>query len=101
MLLNTEDSTLIEEAVRLYRERYNSEGVFEYEHYRGVEEMLDTLRRARLKLWVVSSKAAVYLPTILRHLKLESCFEGSYGPDLSGKLTTREIWWVSYCATWD
>ena len=89
ILLETADPVPIEEAVRFYRERYNTVGVFEYEHYQGVEKMLDTLASRALRLYVVSSKAAIYLPVILKSLNVADFFLGSFGPDLEGRLDNK------------
>ncbi len=83
-LLETGDSVLIEEAVRFFRERYNTIGVLEYERYEGVESMLEALAARSLRLYVVSSKADVYLPVILKHLDVAGHFAGAFGPDLRG-----------------
>ncbi len=89
ILLETGDSVLIEEAVRLFRERYNTVGVLEYEHYDGVKAMLEDLAERPLGLYVVSSKAAVYLPVILKHLGVAGHFAGAFGPDLQGRLDNK------------
>jgi phosphoglycolate phosphatase len=83
-LLETTDASEIEEAVRLYRERYDTTGIYEYERYAGVEPMLRRLKTASLTLWIVSSKAGIYLPKILKHLELDNYFAGCFGPDLAG-----------------
>ncbi len=89
ILLETADSALIEEAVRFFRERYNTVGVLEYEHYDGIKKMLKDLADCPLELYVVSSKAAAHLPVILKHLGLAGYFAGAFGPDLQGKLDNK------------
>lgn len=49
-LLGQSDPEIIEEAVRLFRERYSAEGVLENKVYPGVPDMLDTLHKDSLKL---------------------------------------------------
>ncbi len=85
-LLATEDSALIEDAMRLYRERFAAVGLFENEVYEGVPAMLDGLRRDGGRLFVATAKPAVFAERIVRHFALDHHFAGVYGPDLDGRL---------------
>src|SRR5436190_360788 len=62
-LLNTSDTRLIEEAVRLYRQRYAEEGVYENHAYPGVEAMLADSSRVAAGAFVATSK-----PTVLAEM---------------------------------
>jgi len=85
-LLATADSALIEDAMRLYRERFAAVGLFENEVYEGVPAMLDGLRRDGGRLFVATAKPAVFAERIVRHFALDHHFAGVYGPDLDGRL---------------
>jgi phosphoglycolate phosphatase len=88
ILLQTEDHTLIEEGVRLYREEYGKNGVFNNSVYDGVPEMLTTLS-GRFSLYVVTSKARVYAEKIVAHHGWSSQFVAVYGPELDGRFDSK------------
>jgi phosphoglycolate phosphatase len=83
-LLDTRDGALIEEATRLYRERYGVTGLFENRVYDGVPEMLEHLRGGRLM--VATSKMAVFAERIVTHFGLAPYFSGIYGAEPGGRL---------------
>jgi phosphoglycolate phosphatase len=85
-LLSTADQTLIERAVGLYRERFAAVGLFENEVYEGVPAMLEALGHTGHRLFVATSKPAVFAERIVRHFALDHHFAGVYGPDLDGRL---------------
>jgi phosphoglycolate phosphatase len=84
-LLATSDTALIERAMGLYRERFADVGLYENEVYGGIPAMLDDLRRAGGRMFVVTSKPAVFARRIVRHFALDHHFAGVYGPDLDGR----------------
>src|SRR5688572_12249109 len=63
-ILETSDNALIEEAVRLYRERYTNVGIYESRVYDGVPAMLRRARRRASKVFLATSN--------LRCLPIES-----------------------------
>jgi len=81
--LDTSDEHLIEQAVRLYRNRYAETGLFEATLYEGVPEMLLALEGQTA--YVATSKATIYASRIIGHFGLARHFRGVYGPDLDGK----------------
>lgn len=83
-LLETTDRGLIEEALRLYRERFAVVGVFENRVYDGVPEMLERLRVAG-PLLVATAKMAEYAQRIVRHFGLAPYFAGVYGAEPGGQ----------------
>ena len=82
-LLDTHDSALIEEATRLYRERFSVVGLFENCVYDGVPGMLERLRGRRLL--VATSKMAAFAERIVVHFGLRSYFSGVYGAEPNGR----------------
>jgi len=74
-----------EEALRIYRSRYSTEGLFEAVVYDGVKETLADLRAAGARLFLCTAKPLVYAERILAHFDLERHFEGAYGDELGGK----------------
>ena len=83
-LLDTRDPALIEEAVRLYRERFAAIGLFENRVYDGVPGMLDRLRGGG-PLLVATSKMAEYAERIVQHFGLAPYFAGVYGAEPGGR----------------
>ena len=67
-----EEQTL--EAIRVYREYYTRQGMFENRVYKGVEEMLSSLEVKGKLLMVATSKPEVYARQILDHFHLSSYF---------------------------
>ena len=88
-LLGSEEPALIEEAVRLYRERYANIGLFENAVHPGVPGVLTQLRSEGFVLRIVTSKPKVYADRIIDHFGLRKFFEHVYGPELSGERSSK------------
>ena len=84
-LLDTNHPEGIDEAIRLYRSRFASVGIFENEVYPDVPPALSELHDGGHRLWVVTSKPHVYARRITDHFELTKLFEGIYGSELSGE----------------
>ncbi|HEX9168845.1 MAG TPA: HAD hydrolase-like protein [Roseiarcus sp.] len=74
-----------EEALKAYRSRYSTVGLFEAVVYDGVEAALAELRAAGARLFLCTAKPIVYAERILRHFDLDRHFEGAYGDELDGR----------------
>lgn len=85
-LLATGDRALIERAMALYRERYADSGLYDNAVYEGIPAMLQALGHGGRRLFVATSKPAVFAERVVRHFALERHFTGLYGPDLGGRL---------------
>ena len=70
--LSAEDSEL---AVKYYRERFSTLGIYENEVYSGVPEILQTLKERGKILVLATSKPEEYAVEILRHFDLEKYFD--------------------------
>lgn len=84
-LLDTSDAERIEEALRLYRQRFAQTGLYENKVYEGVPAMLDTLAHMYGAAYVVTSKPAVYAERIVDHFGLGHHFRKVYGAELDGR----------------
>jgi phosphoglycolate phosphatase len=84
-LLATSDRELIERAMALYRERFAVVGLYENEVYAGIAAVLGDLGRGGRRMFVATSKPAVFAGRIVRHFALDHHFAGVYGPDLDGR----------------
>jgi len=81
----------VEEAVRLYRERYGAGGLFEARVYDGMPEALQALRSLPARLFVCTAKPPEFAVPILERFGLTSVFTGIYGPDLEGRLDDKGL----------
>jgi phosphoglycolate phosphatase len=88
-ILGTRDVERIEEAVRIYRERFSTIGLFENAVYPGVPEALARLSATGHALSIVTSKAAVYAERIIDHFELRRFVPRVYGAELSGERSTK------------
>ncbi len=77
------------DAVRLYRERFSTVGLFENAVYPGIPEVLAELRARGRRLFVATSKPHVFATRILEHFGLSSFFERVYGSELDGTRTKK------------
>jgi phosphoglycolate phosphatase len=84
-LLGTNESDRIEEAMRLYRQRFADTGLYENRVYDGVPEMLERAGSAAKAVFVATSKPAIYAERIVRHFGLAHHFRKVYGPELDGR----------------
>ena len=76
-------------AVEKYRERFQPTGMFENRVYDGIPEMLESLRSARFRLAVATSKPEVFACRIPEHFGLRDFFEIIVGSELSGARTRK------------
>ena len=61
---------LADRALLLYRERFADIGLFENEAYHGIEETLSALAAPERRMFVATSKPAVYAERIIDHFGL-------------------------------
>jgi phosphoglycolate phosphatase len=71
--------------LELYRERYDTIGIFENKVYDGVAAALDQLRARGDRLFVATSKRAVDAQRVVEHFGLEHYFDGVYGAHSDGR----------------
>ncbi|MGD9367370.1 MAG: HAD-IA family hydrolase [Desulfobacteraceae bacterium] len=83
-LLASDDETLADKALSLYRERYGTIGLFENKVYECIYEVLETLLEKGHDLYVATSKPEIYAERIVRHFSLKRYFKNIYGSELDG-----------------
>ena len=69
-LLQTDDPQLGQEALRLFRERFGTVGLFENTPYPAIHTVLQTLQEVGIRLLIATSKPAVYAGQIVQHFDL-------------------------------
>ncbi|WP_314956208.1 HAD family hydrolase [Bradyrhizobium cosmicum] len=80
----TGSAELADQALLLYRERFSDVGLFENEAYGGITDTLSSLAATRRRMFVATSKPAVYATRIVEHFGLKPYFERVYGSELDG-----------------
>lgn len=81
----------IEEAVKIYREKYegSGNGYLDATIYPQIDELLKTLRHNGIKTYVCTSKAEPLAVMILQAFHLDPLFDGVYGASLDGSLAAK------------
>jgi phosphoglycolate phosphatase len=85
MTLVDTDEELVEEGVRLYRERYSTIGMLENRVIDGIPEVLEALASEDLFLAVATSKLGAFAEAILDHFNLRRYFQAVYGSESDGR----------------
>ena len=78
-----------EEAVRVYREYYVPDGMFQNYPYPGIENLLAWLQSEGHTLYVATAKPEHMSVTILEHFGLSKYFKGIYGALIDGLPDTK------------
>jgi phosphoglycolate phosphatase len=79
----------VEQAIRIYRERFSTIGLYENSVYDGIESCLEKLQAHAESLYVATSKPTVYAERIVSHFGLSQYFKMVYGPHLDGRLSNK------------
>jgi len=74
-----------DEALAVYRSCYGSSGLFEAIVHDGAREALARLKESGARLFLCTSKPAVYASRILERFGLAGSFEEVYGSELDGR----------------
>lgn len=80
----------LEEAVRVYRERYIPIGKYENKPYPGIRELLENLKKSGHKLYVATSKPEQMSIDILDHFDLSRYFDRICGASLDFSRNSKE-----------
>ena len=77
-------SDRVDEAIKLYRRRFSTIGLFENTPYSGIHDALDAISHVSHQLMVASSKPKVFVDKILERFGLTQYFTHVYGAELDG-----------------
>lgn len=80
----------VEEAVEVFRSRYNVVGKFENRPYDGIRELLEALKQEGYRLFVATSKPEVTAKEILQKFDLTKYFELICGATMDGQRDSKE-----------
>jgi phosphoglycolate phosphatase len=78
------DSALVQQALTLYRDRYDSVGWTEHTVFAGIPALIGALRAAGHRMAVVTSKNERFARRIVEHLPFGDCFEDVIGASDDG-----------------
>ena len=84
------DGQLIQEAVRIFREYYKEQGLYECTPYAGIVELLSDLKEQGKTLAVATSKPTIFAKTILENLRLADYFSHIVGSHLDLTRTNKQ-----------
>jgi phosphoglycolate phosphatase-like HAD superfamily hydrolase/membrane protease YdiL (CAAX protease family) len=76
-------------AVKLYRERYESIGIYENRLYDGIRTVLHQLKNEHFRIALSSSKPRVYCEQILKYFNVYQYFDVVEGAEMDGRRTDK------------
>ena len=76
-------------AVEYFREYYGENGLYENEPYPGIQEILEDLYFAGMKMYVATSKLEKYALKIMEHFEFDKYIVQLKGADYGGKKATK------------
>jgi phosphoglycolate phosphatase len=79
----------VDEAVAAYRRHYGEHGYLGSVPYPGVRRSLEEMKRGGVRVYLATSKRAVFANRILEHLKWAACFDGIHGSGPGGELDNK------------
>jgi phosphoglycolate phosphatase len=86
ILLRSYGDDRVGEAVAAYRQHYGESGLLGSVPYPGIGESLEEMKRSGLRIYLATSKRAIFASRILDHLKFAPYFDGIYGSLPGGEL---------------
>lgn len=79
-----------DEAVEVFRSRYNTVGKFENFPYPGIPELLERLKAAGIRMFIATSKPEKTANEVLAHFNLSQYFEEICGSTMDGTRSSKE-----------
>ena len=86
ILLQSYGDDRVGEAVAAYRQHYGESGFLGSVPYPGIGKSLEEMKRTGLRIYLATSKRAIFASRILDHLKFATYFDGIYGSVPGGEL---------------
>lgn len=88
-LLGIDHEHLVDAALKKYRERFGSIGIYENKVYPGINTVLGELKNLGHSLGVATTKPTVFAKKIIKHFNLEAHFISVDGSELDGTRTDK------------
>ena len=86
----------IQNAVNIYREYYSAEGMFIYEPYSGIKELILALRASGKRVFVATSKPEAYTKRIMERKGIADLFDFVGGSDIEEKTRFNKVDVINY-----
>ena len=86
ILLQSYGDERVGEAVIAYRQHYGESGFLGSVPYPGIGKSLEEMKRRGLRIYLATSKRAIFASRILDHLKFATYFDGIHGSVPGGEL---------------
>ena len=86
VLLQSYGDDRVGEAVAAYRQHYGESGLLGSVPYPGIGGSLEEMKRTGLRIYLATSKRAIFASRILDHLKFAAYFDGIHGSVPGGEL---------------
>lgn len=90
ILLKSTDVDLLDQAVMLYRERYQEVGLYENVVYPGISDLLAKLKEQGGCHLLATAKPKVFAEKILQHFNLAAYFKVIMGSELDGRFVEKD-----------
>lgn len=100
-LLESNDTALLDLAVSYYRERYAKIGIYENRVYSGSVPALREIRASGCRLFLATSKPAIFATRVLDHFDLTEFFHGIHGSEIDGSLSEKADLVAHIVTTWN
>ncbi len=84
-VLQTDDKSKINQAIELYRERFERIGMYENELYMGIDKLIEKLHNNERIIAIASIKPAIYSTKILEYFKILIFFKFIVGASPDGR----------------
>ena len=84
-LFEGEDETLLGRAIQRYREHFAVHGMFDNRVYPGIQQALEALAAAGVRLSIATSKPQIFADSIVDHFDLRQYLTRVYGSELGGE----------------
>lgn len=84
------DGEQADRAMKKYRERFSTTGLYENEIYPGIADMLRDLNKKGFQLAVASSKPTIFVEKILEHFEIRQYFQAVVGSELDGRRVSKD-----------
>ncbi len=91
ILLQSYGDDRVGEAVAAYRQHYGKSGFLGSVPYPRIGESLDEMKQTGLRIYLATSKRAIFAHRILDHLKFATYFDGIYGSGPNGELDHKHV----------
>jgi len=78
------------QAIEKYHERFDGQGIYENELYKGIDKMLLALKKSEKSLAIASSKPTPLVVRVLEYFDIRQYFDYIVGSELDGRRSKKE-----------